>query len=473
MVAISFTSGKGGTGKTTIVLNLGAALASMGVNVMLVDADMLTHSLSVLCNLEEEKGLAELFLEPQFPVSRAVHKVPGLPNLKVIPSSTSFKLLSRMKTLLSENKPFAARRMNEISRSSDYVLIDTPAGVSREVLFAVSIGDTYCLVTETGSAELEGALVINTLANAIGLESLGVIFNRVRADLPENFRRICEDTFGKILGVIPFDIRFIEAFEEKMIFYLKYPGTPSSKQIRKMADEIIRSSREYTTRARYERVSRRRAREEIAPVQLTREQINIHTLFEEFQRLRYFSPGKGIVFDDVSLWIKARKEAYAGFREKFSRDKMVDWQKFHEDFREFLYFENNYSWTTLYRRGLEALSNLKKLWELLTFLQDESIDIRIRVGEGLRGRYHCRGIGRNILTALLHTFYPDKYGVWNSRTEDTLALIRRKPRSTSDPGHNYQLINKELIQLKKELNTDLTTIDSFMWFISKKVQVIK
>jgi len=96
----------------------------------------------------------------------------------------------------------------------------------------------------------------------------------------------------------------------------------------------------------------------------------------------------------------------------------------------------------------------------------------VRVQQGLEGQYHCYGVGKNILTAVLHVFYPDKYGVWNSRTEDTLEMIRRTPHMTSDMGKNYLLINKELVKLKDELKTDLTTIDSFMWFISKKVQLI-
>jgi len=212
---------------------------------------------------------------------------------------------------------------------------------------------------------------------------------------------------------------------------------------------------------------------EIEPVQLTREQINMDTLFEEFWRLEDFNCGEGIVFDDVTSWLMNRNKAYAVFREKFSRDKLIDWEKLHEDFRDFLYFKNNYSWTTLYRSGLRALDNLKRLWKLLTFIQDESTNIRTRVREGLVGKYHCLGIGPNILTAILHVFYTNKYGVWNSRTLDTLNLIRRTPPPTSDPGKKYQLINNELLQLTKELNTDLTTIDSFMWFISKKIQIIQ
>lgn len=212
---------------------------------------------------------------------------------------------------------------------------------------------------------------------------------------------------------------------------------------------------------------------EIEPVELSRDQINMATLFDEFMRLQNFSCGEGVFFDDVPSWIMARKKAYATFREKFRQDRLVDWEKLREDYKEFLHFRNNMSWTTLYRTGLKALSNLEKLWKLLTFLQNESIDVQLRVRQGLQGKYYCYGIGRNILTAILHVFNPDKYGVWNSRTDDTLSMIRRKPRMRSDMGHNYTLVNDELVQLKTELNTDMTTIDSLMWFISKKVKVIQ
>jgi len=176
-----------------------------------------------------------------------------------------------------------------------------------------------------------------------------------------------------------------------------------------------------------ERTRARARATEIEPVELTRDQINVDTIFDEFQRLKNFNCGEGIVFENVPSWIIDRKKAYAVFRDKFSREKLVDWEKLHDDYRDFLYFKHNLSWTTLYRSGLKALINLQKLWKLLTFVQDESIDVRIRVSEGLTGRYHCQGIGPNILTALLHTFNPDEYGVWNSRTIDTLDIIRRTP----------------------------------------------
>jgi hypothetical protein len=211
---------------------------------------------------------------------------------------------------------------------------------------------------------------------------------------------------------------------------------------------------------------------EIKHEKYTRNQVNVHTLFAMFLDLEDFNCGEHTFFDNVPLWITARRKAYAEFRDKFSQDKLVDWEKLSDDYRKFLYFENNLSWTTLYRSGLQALNDVKKLWKLLLLLQDDEINIQTRVHEGLEGRIHCQGIGKNILTALLHTFNPDKYGVWNNRTEDTLRIIKRKPQPDPNSGKFYRAINHELIQLGKELDTDLTTIDGFMWFISKKVQII-
>ena len=76
---------------------------------------------------------------------------------------------------------------------------------------------------------------------------LGVIFNRVRVEPPENLKALCEEAFGRILGIIPFDIRFMEAFEERNIFCVEYPETNASKEIRKSAQRMIESLRDKAT----------------------------------------------------------------------------------------------------------------------------------------------------------------------------------------------------------------------------------
>ena len=199
------------------------------------------------------------------------------------------------------------------------------------------------------------------------------------------------------------------------------------------------------------------------------EPVNIQTLFAEFNMLPPIVYGEGIVRQNSTLWITERRRVYKEFREKFSSDKLTSVGKLCEDYEQFLYFRNNLSWTTLYRTGLEALKQPERLWDLITFIQDESIDIRQRINKGLRGELHVKGIGKNILTALLHTLHPDNYGVWNNRTKETLEILRRSPSIGHDLGLTYLAVNEKLLQLCKELDTDLTTIDGLMWYVSKRV----
>ena len=57
--------------------------------------------------------------------------------------------------------------------------------------------------------------------------------------------------------------------------------------------------------------------------------------------------------------------------------------------------------------------------------------------------------------------------VWNSRTVDTLRKLHRPPFPSDDLGETYKRVNNMLNSLARELNTDLTTLDGFMWFVSK------
>ena len=45
-------------------------------------------------------------------------------------------------------------------------------------------------------------------------------------------------------------------------------------------------------------------------------------------------------------------------------------------------------------------------------------------------------------------------------------------KTYSDIGKSYKAVNNKLQEMTKELDTDLTTIDGFMWFISKHVKFI-
>lgn len=203
------------------------------------------------------------------------------------------------------------------------------------------------------------------------------------------------------------------------------------------------------------------------------EDINVESLFYEYTHFKNIDVGQGKVFPSVSSWVSARKRAYLEYKEKFAPDKLHDLNQLKKDYRKWLLFKNNFSWTTYQRSGTKATETPEKIANLLFLLHDEKVAIEERVSRGLVGKDKVPGIANGILTALLHTLNCEKYGVWNSRTKDTLELLRRPPRRYQEIGAVYKEVNTKLNKLSRELKTDLTTIDGFMWYISKKVRVIK
>jgi len=202
------------------------------------------------------------------------------------------------------------------------------------------------------------------------------------------------------------------------------------------------------------------------------EEIDTQALFIEYQNLHNFDPGGVKVFHDLDEWISTRLERYAKYRAEFSLEKMSDYAHVVHTYKEWLLYRNNFSWTTFQRVGYEALKQPTELARLLSYLQDQKIPVQDRVREGLSGRYMVAGIGKGILTAFLHTIFPDQYGVLNSRSIDTLKLLKKYPKKAGDIGHTYLEVNYKLQELACDLKTDLTTIDGFMWYISKRVKVL-
>lgn len=80
--------------------------------------------------------------------------------------------------------------------------------------------------------------------------------------------------------------------------------------------------------------------------------------------------------------------------------------------------------------------------KLSNTLRTKSIDVTTRIMDVQRGgRLHPRGFGKNIATGILHACDgQDQYGLWYTRTEEALKILKRKTSISQDLGLSYARI---------------------------------
>lgn len=190
--------------------------------------------------------------------------------------------------------------------------------------------------------------------------------------------------------------------------------------------------------------------------------------FEKYLALKNVNPGGGKTYKDTTTWIATRKMSYLKYRPIFHPNRLNDLSVLRKNFKDWLVFRNNNSWTNFPRAGYRALDYMEKLANCLKILQDETRPIEKRYDECILGSSKVPFIGPGILTGFLHIIYPEKYAVLNNSTAITINKITDSSHSMSyyNSGIKYANVNTWCKNLAKYLNTDLTTLDGFMWYMA-------
>ncbi|MEE2681156.1 MAG: AAA family ATPase [Planctomycetota bacterium] len=168
---IALLNQKGGVGKTTSTVNVGAALAEMGKRVCLVDMDPQGH-LSLHLGVDGEsvgETVYELLLEPDVSLEQVAVKV--RPNLSCLPSRVD---LAAAETELSQD-PDRHRRLASKFASHfdrfDYVLLDCPPSLGVLTLNALAMAQEVFVPMQAHFLAMQG---VGKLFETVGLVCQGV-----------------------------------------------------------------------------------------------------------------------------------------------------------------------------------------------------------------------------------------------------------------------------------------------------------
>lgn len=217
--AIAITSGKGGTGKSTVCAGLGIALAKNNSSVIILELDTGMRCLDVFFGLHNEiKTDISDYVSGKCTLKDCTLKINNYSGLNLICSP-----IHKYNDISCEK---ISEIVSELKKTYDYVLIDTGAGINHELLKASSLLDKVLFVVTPDVISIRDASGISDEFYKYGCANQRLIINKVHrkyidSGLVNNLDSVIDDSGIQLVGVIPDDPALL-------LFYGKGKKLPQS-----------------------------------------------------------------------------------------------------------------------------------------------------------------------------------------------------------------------------------------------------
>lgn len=187
--SIVVSSPRAGDGKTTVALNLAAALESTGEQVVLVDADLRRPSIASVQGLDSAIGLTDV-LAGRVPLDDALQRASGHSMLTL----TSGPLPPNPSELLGSE---SMRTLIETLKSRGLVIIDSPPllPVTDGAILSTATDGVLTVVTANKTLDTELAATVESITSVNG-RVLGVIFNKIKSQRELGYGGDYTDYYG-------------------------------------------------------------------------------------------------------------------------------------------------------------------------------------------------------------------------------------------------------------------------------------
>ena len=244
---VAITSGKGGVGKTFVSANLAAALAKRGHRVLVLDADLGLANLDVVLNLYPKITLHDVFTG-KATIEEAVIRAPG--GFSVLLAGSGMVEYSRLTTEVRDD---FLRIMSGLVPHYDVVLLDTGAGISDVVLFAVSLASEVLVVATPEPTSLTDAYAtIKVLVGQQKRQTIRMVVNQtarlgdgraITTQLQQVLDRFVISEPGRQvrlihMGDIPVDQAVRQAIMRRQLLMQSTPTCPAALAISQLAVRI-------------------------------------------------------------------------------------------------------------------------------------------------------------------------------------------------------------------------------------------
>jgi flagellar biosynthesis protein FlhG len=238
---IAITSGKGGVGKTSVVVNIGVTLASMDMKVAVLDADYGLGNIDILLGIEPEQDISDLLKDIASLEDILITKHEML----IIPACSGVQSL----THLSEYQEILLyKELKKLEKMVELLIIDTAAGISDNVISLLLAADeVYLVVSPENTSIVDAYAVVKVITELDAFKSISVIANMVEDEKEgtEVFLKISRAVKKFLnkelhyLGYIKKDDHVVEAIKFQQPVVEKFPDSPAAKDYLRLSQAII------------------------------------------------------------------------------------------------------------------------------------------------------------------------------------------------------------------------------------------
>ncbi|MFL0165471.1 MinD/ParA family protein [Clostridium beijerinckii] len=238
---ITVTSGKGGVGKSNFVVNLAILLQNKGKKVLIFDADLGMGNDDVLMGLYPKHNIFDIIFTG-LEIKDII--ITGTNGVDLIPAGSA---LSKAQELEEDQKKLFIEKLETLDEY-DYILMDTGAGVNKDVLSFIAASEELIIVTTPEPTSLTDGYSLIKATDHYNLKTKAKIivnkaFTKEEGEETYNKFNRAVTKFLKMdveyLGCILEDKKLVQSVRQQKPFVILYPNCDASKDVEKIASKLL------------------------------------------------------------------------------------------------------------------------------------------------------------------------------------------------------------------------------------------